>query len=475
VEEEIKRGEVDFSKYYVTDEMKNVLKEAYKRKKAAKKACMYVAGITVGGAILIGLIASLFADEKAGAFMLGAFLGGLVCFVIAMLLFKNIIKEYETYYLNNVPSKVASFIPIGVTNVNRSTGINYEATGLGELYRYSRKTYKSLLDFGLSNTEGDSAAGKLYSINLSQESVQKTGNTTKTSYDKVFSGYCYSLDVNNPVNCAVRIDSDETLTSHLTESTIESVSKNKGRFSFGSAELEKMFDCKVYPKGSSLANLIGSHTKKAVRDISVSATEGIVGGILGSTAIGKTLNAFGVGDVISNEINNISMADITSMFKSEAEMDDAMHEAKKIITPVTEEFLLYIRKKYGPFTLVINNGINIQISNDKTFLNNRNVGKGFFENSRNYMSGFLSTSVFSNSDLECSRLNKMYEVFMLEWLLNKYFKNLTNVDQFSIDGENRLYKDDTAFFEESLEFSKKSDGNIDKESEVKEVFKEICV
>lgn len=203
---------------------------------------------------------------------------------------------------------------------------------------------------------------------------------------------------------------------------------------------------------------------------------GIVDNVLSGSKIGRTLNTVGVGKVIKNEMNNISISDITSMFESPEKMEEAMLESRKLITPVAEEFLLYIRKKYGPFTLVINNGINIQISKHQTSMNKINDGQNIFKFSKNYMAGFLEPKIFSNDDLKCSTLTKLYDVFMLEWLLNKYFKTLTNVDQFSIEegAKNRLYEDDTVFFEESLELNKRSNSNIDNESEVKKVFTEVC-
>ena len=407
---------------------------------------------------------------------------GIIGLIVGIIKFKNDINAYSKFYLANVPGMVASFIPIGVSNVKFNSNINYESTGLGELYSHNRKVTKGLLDFSLTSNNGEMATGKLYNVELIKESkVQEQnssgGTTTRTTTDTVFRGFCYSLDVNNPIECAIRIDSDETFVSHLTESTIESMSKNRGRFSFNSAELEKLFDCKVYPKGTNLTKIISNRSQKMARDISVDTAGGIVDNILSGSKIGKTLNTVGVGKVIKNEMNNISIGDITSMFSSPEEMDNAMLEARKLVTPLIEEFLLYIRKKYGPFTLVINNGINIQISTIQTSMNKINNGQSIFKFTKNYMSKFLQPSIFSNDDLKCSTLTKLYEVLMLEWLLNKYFKTLTNVDQFSIenDAENRLYKDDSIFFEESLELNKRSNSNIDNESDVKKVFNEVCL
>lgn len=478
MEEEIKKGDSNFSKYYVTEEFRRLANKAYQYKKIAKKAYMIIFAIAIVSAIVLGIIVSLFSKNNP----VGYVIGGIVGLIVGMILYRHDINAYSKFYLANIPKMVASFIPIGVSNIRLNSNINYEKTGLGELYTYNRKKTKGLLDFSLTDNDGDIATGKLYEVDLEREErveERQPGSrttTTRTTTENVFSGFCYSLDVNNPARCAIRIDSDETFVSQLTESTVESISKNRGKYSFNSAELEKMFDCKVYPKGTTLTKFVSDQTQKRARDISVNTAGGLVDNVLSGTKIGDTLNTVGVGTAVKNELENISVSDVTSMFNSEEAMESALLEARNIITPVVEEFLLYIRKKYGPFTLVINNGINIQISTAQTIMNKINDGKNIFKFSKNYMSNFLMPSVFSNSDLKCSTLTRLYDVMMLEWLLNKYFKTLTNVDQFSIeqDAENRLYKDDTTFFEESLELDKRSNNDIDNEAEVKSVFNKIC-
>lgn len=477
MEEQINKGESNFSKYYVTEEFKETLKNAYQYKKIAKKAYLYILLIITISAAVLGIIVGLF--SKGNIF--GYIIGGILGLIFGIIKFNNDIKAYSKFYLANIPSMVASFIPLGVSNIKMNTNINYEATGLGELYTYNRTTKNGLADFALTNNNGDIATGKLYTIQLDRQTETRRESSsgrvdTQTSTDNVFTGLCYSLDVNNPVNCAIRIDSDETFVSQLTESTIEATTKNRGKFAFNSAELEKLFNCKVYPKGTSLTKIISNQSQKAVRDISIETAGGLVDNVLSGSKIGRTLNTIGVGDAIKNEMNKISIGDITSMFESTEDMEEAMLEARKLITPVVEEFLLYIRKKYGPFTLVINNGINIQISKYQTSMNKINNGQNMFKFTKDYMAGLLEPKVFSNDDLKCSTLTRLYDVFMLEWLLNKYFKTLTKVDQFSVaeSAENRLHKDDIMFFEESLELDKRSERDIDNEAEVKKVFTEVC-
>ena len=71
MEEKIKKGESDFSKYYVTEEFKKVLKEAYQYKKIAKKAYLYIFLITIIVAAVLGIIVGLFSKGNLIGYIIG--------------------------------------------------------------------------------------------------------------------------------------------------------------------------------------------------------------------------------------------------------------------------------------------------------------------------------------------------------------------------------------------------------------------
>lgn len=71
MEEEIKKGNSNFSKYYITEELKEILKEAYKYKKIAKKAYLFILLITLGGIIIPGIIVGLVANGNPIGYIIG--------------------------------------------------------------------------------------------------------------------------------------------------------------------------------------------------------------------------------------------------------------------------------------------------------------------------------------------------------------------------------------------------------------------
>lgn len=71
MEREIKKGDSDFSKYYITEEFKEVLKNAYQYKRIAKKAYIFIFGITILSTIILGIIVGLFSKSNLIGYILG--------------------------------------------------------------------------------------------------------------------------------------------------------------------------------------------------------------------------------------------------------------------------------------------------------------------------------------------------------------------------------------------------------------------
>jgi len=71
MEEEIKKGDSNFSKYYINEEFKELLKKAYQYKKIAKKAYLFILLITLGSAIVLGLIIGLFSKGNPIGYIIG--------------------------------------------------------------------------------------------------------------------------------------------------------------------------------------------------------------------------------------------------------------------------------------------------------------------------------------------------------------------------------------------------------------------
>ena len=71
MEEELKKGKPNFSEYYVREKFKEVLKEAYQYKKAAKKAYFFVLLIAVGTAVVLGLILGVISKGNIFGYIIG--------------------------------------------------------------------------------------------------------------------------------------------------------------------------------------------------------------------------------------------------------------------------------------------------------------------------------------------------------------------------------------------------------------------
>lgn len=71
MENEIKKGDSNFSKYYITEEFREVLKKAYQYKKIAKKAYLYIFLITIVASVLMGIIVNLFSTGNKVGYILG--------------------------------------------------------------------------------------------------------------------------------------------------------------------------------------------------------------------------------------------------------------------------------------------------------------------------------------------------------------------------------------------------------------------
>ena len=96
---------------------------------------------------------------------------------------------------------------------------------------------------------------------------------------------------------------------------------------------------------------------------------------------------------------------------SEDKSKDAKVEALQIVTPVVEDLISYIRKKYGRFNMAItNNKIDIEL------LNTSMVGG----NKKHYKDIIIKPTLFSNKDLRISYLYSFYELIEIQKLILKY-------------------------------------------------------
>ncbi|OGO86811.1 MAG: hypothetical protein A2Y24_04110 [Clostridiales bacterium GWE2_32_10] len=136
---------------------------------------------------------------------------------------------------------------------------------------------------------------------------------------------------------------------------------------------------------------------------------------------------------------------------------DVRTEARIVITPVIEDLLSYIRKKYGRCNIAINNGrIDIQLLLSQTPSSNK-VKKRLLQ-------VWLKPTLFNDKDLKLSRLYKFYEILELQKLILKYFNCYPDIET--------ITEQDVQDLKASVDFNKISDSQIDKE--VQTYFNHIC-
>lgn len=418
----------DFSQLYAKENLISLLKEIRTKKALAKKyAIKLILVILVSILVSCLILALIFKLHFVFGILLGLVLGS----IIGALLYNKPISLYREFYLANIPQIIASYAKLNVGVLEEKNNVPYSRTGLGDLYDYNIIKTRKFLNFLLCDDNQNTAKGLLYKVNLDNKTKQRVSNSegrtsTLEKTEHVFSGYALNLSLKNPLDFCIRIDSDENLTSKMTEATIESAISDNSRFVFNTTELNTMFDCNVYPKNINPSDLLSKITQ----------------------------NHFG----------------------NKEKYEEAIFKTHSIITPHIEEFLMFVRKKFGPFTLVIGDSINIQISSSQSLINKFNTNTNIFKSTRNYISDLLATSIFTDSDIKCSRLMKMYDLFLLEFLLNKYFKDLTGLNYFASEQnskENMLLHSDQLLFETLLNFNEMSDSDIDKLDNVQEIYNTI--
>ncbi len=124
---------------------------------------------------------------------------------------------------------------------------------------------------------------------------------------------------------------------------------------------------------------------------------------------------------------------------------DVKVEALQIVTPVVEDLISYIRKKYGRFNMAItNNKIDIEL------LNTSMVGG----NKKHYKDIIIKPTLFSNNDLKISYLYRFYELIEIQKLILKYLNCYPE--------KYLITEDDVNGLKEAIESNKLSDYEMDK-------------
>jgi hypothetical protein len=419
----------------------------------------------------------------------GALISFFVAFAIGFFFFFKPPQVYKPFYYNTIIKWLGT--PLGVSDLNVfSSGSSaekhrqknrytaaYSDTGLGDLYDYSTITEHRLSSWKVNYQFGASDDASLetsipvntYSIDLQKtETRQNEKGEASTQSKSVFRGFFFRMKLNRPLDFTIRIDTNEKLLNQMAEATIQSMAGNKRLFMFNSLELENMFDCMIYPIDTNMGTFIG----RTIQGTGASLAGNLVeAGLTRAGAVGKAAKLLNIDNMVNKGVRRmLSPSELRSLFKSAEDQENAHLKAKELITPQVEEFLLFLRKKYGPYTLVINKYINIQFSASVSWDNKRNVAKQ--KRRLNSLSGLFNPNCKDDKDIMCHSLLSIYESFMLAFLLGKYFDKVWRFDANKYLENADMYGDDRAFFDHFENWNAFSDKELN--NSVKEYYQKIC-
>jgi len=306
----------------------------------------------------------------------------------------NIKLAYDRYFLENIASLPGKPLGvIGLTSVTRrdvslksSRSINTITTLISQ-----RKTTTHADENILTGPNYEAGLGYLIDYDRGRRRhlfsyKTKTANVavsdiylthgesafggSGTQVRTTFVGYIYELQLRKPlkVDCTIRIDSLEY--DRLKYVEVVNVHWPELQHEFSTPELNSLFTCVMYPIGNP--------------DVPLNKDE--------------------------------------SAIVSEA--------AKTIITPRFEEMLAFIRTKYGPFTLLIDNGfIQLQVmewvqgdANYRNIITTGNLKEQTKHNRhrRKYLGNIFTTNVRNSDDLSNQRMIKIYDAYLLGCILANF-------------------------------------------------------
>ena len=221
------------------------------------------------------------------------------------------------------------------------------------------------------------------------------------------------LNIANPLPYDVRIINNEG-TKRTSLATVKLFGNDAHKFEFNTIEMSKMFDCyisigkgrktdnpidQMFESGGILNLAAGAFAQKAYKtmtdnDISLEELPEGVGPMIKSFA--------------ESSVNNSREA-------NRQKMEDNHLDIHRLISPMVEEVLLFIRHKYGPYNLVIGKGMRIDIAREPS------ITSRFNDRQEGLILDLFTPSLIDDSDISYERMLAIYEVFLLGHLLDKHF------------------------------------------------------
>jgi len=256
------------------------------------------------------------------------FFGCMLGLAIAVRRTKEPKQHYPQFYYNHILGWAASVLGINSFKIGRATNEHrqqYANTGLGD-----KSSGSSTVSVGLNYKIGSTP---VYAYDIVRRRKRSIG----------FTGFVYTVKLNHPLDYTIRIDSAENW--QKLRNTANALSNNQHRYEFNSTEMAQKFVCTIEPTLKRDRRVLDDNIQHLRQS--------------------RDASPFGS---IKQVKSAIDLRDARSLRR---EMDDfespevlgiSMLDTAEIITPLMEEFLIYLRKKYGPYTMVISDNVYIQVS-----------------------------------------------------------------------------------------------------------------
>lgn len=431
-----------FKEIYLSPEFKSVLKKAKHIKEQQKKHIL----LNLVVFFLSFIVCSLLIMGIWGASFITLAISALFTMIIGMILSSMFIKikehiDYESFYYTQIPNLIANKINIDIATEAVDTRFLYDTTSTEEFSRKSNwdkfkagiklaleheqkiSKKKSSMVLTMRNNFIQSGLGEKYDCDV----IEVCPIFTAAHKDNGAKGLMYGVQVKSEHNKEYR-DEDgnirtQTLYKNETAGLIISILNMKNL---------NLHDCKIILyEDKSLLSLLTEATLEAVTTDNERMS-------FNRTELNETFDCY-----------------VRNTGKNQNANSDNKVAAKMILTPVIEDLILYIRRKYGKFNMAISNE-----RVDFQFLLKNNLK---LENTRVF-STWIKPIYLNDNDLKLSKLYKFYEILELQKLILKFFKCNERVDQ--------ITDQDIEELRLSVKFNKVSDRHID--SQVETYFKNIC-
>lgn len=423
----------EFKKIYTSKEFKELLKKAYKIKK------------TYRNFVIITLIWGI----PAIFFMILSPLLGIVAFILGIIIefavfSKKVIVTYPNFYGTEIPFLIAKLSDIEL----KTTDV-------------AHKKY-----FNIEQEKARSISEQLKNV---KEDMRKADKLLEEQNDNI--NKINQLNTEQFKNSGI-VDADEYYTSNIAQFKHKDTDTNI-YFYYAKAlkvknieRREERSDAENYSEEDRYITYIERKEKVLTSGV-VFTFENLYNINLKDFRILIKDDDTFVSHLTENTIDNLkenkneikfNRIDLNKSFDFYAFSDDKNKDVKvealRIVTPVVEDLISYIRKKYGRFNMSItNNKMDIEL------LNTSIVGG----NKKYYKDIIIKPKIFSNNDLKISYLYRFYELIEIQKLILKYLNCYPE--------KYLITEDDVNGLKEAIESNKLSDYEMN--NSVQDTYREI--